>query len=158
MRYFVRSYVTSPTTIRAITDIPANTPRPIGKTDNFFPGSVKAAWEDELAAAAEAAEAAEEAEAAESAAEVAEVGADVVELSPEAALEAVLELLPELELEELPDELSVEFPVELADELVALDAPDVAVDEAEPDDEPEPAAAATVPVAIALLDTVDTPY
>jgi len=35
----VRSYVTSPTTIKAITEIPAKTPRPMGRTDNFFPGS-----------------------------------------------------------------------------------------------------------------------
>lgn len=62
LRYFVRSYVTRPTTIRAITETPANTPRPIGRTDNFFPGSVKAAWEDALAAAAEADEAAAAAE------------------------------------------------------------------------------------------------
>ena len=43
--------------MRAMTEMPANTPRPIGKTDSFFPGSVKAAWEEALAAAAEAAEA-----------------------------------------------------------------------------------------------------
>jgi len=55
LRYFVRSYVTRPTTIRAITETPANTPKPIGRTDSFFPGSVNAAaWEEEaLAAAAE---------------------------------------------------------------------------------------------------------
>jgi hypothetical protein len=33
--------VTSPTTTRAITEIPANTPRPIGRTESFFPGIVK---------------------------------------------------------------------------------------------------------------------
>jgi hypothetical protein len=53
-RYLVRSYVTNPTTIRAITEIPAKTPRPIGRTDNFFPGSwnapVDAADVPELAA------------------------------------------------------------------------------------------------------------
>lgn len=43
LRYFVRSYVTNPTTIRAMTEIPANTPRPMGKTESFFPGRVKAA-------------------------------------------------------------------------------------------------------------------
>lgn len=55
MRYFVRSYVTSPTTIRAITEIPANTPRPIGRTDRCFPGSVKEPsdeFDDEVASAA----------------------------------------------------------------------------------------------------------
>jgi len=52
--------------MRAITEMPANTPRPIGRTDNFFPGSVKAACEEALAAAAEASEA-------ESAADVAAV-------------------------------------------------------------------------------------
>lgn len=39
MRYLVRSYVTNPTTINAITEIPAKTPSPIGRTDNVFPGS-----------------------------------------------------------------------------------------------------------------------
>lgn len=43
LRYLVRSYVTKPTTMRAITDIPANTPRPIGNTDNLVPGNWKAA-------------------------------------------------------------------------------------------------------------------
>lgn len=43
MRYFVRSYVTKPTTINAITDIPAKIPRPIGSTEIFFPGIWKAA-------------------------------------------------------------------------------------------------------------------
>jgi hypothetical protein len=52
--------------MRAITEMPANTPRPIGRTDSFFPGSVKAACEEALAAAAEASEA-------ESAADVAAV-------------------------------------------------------------------------------------
>jgi len=36
-RYFVRSYVTNPTIISAITDMPANTPSPIGSTESFFP-------------------------------------------------------------------------------------------------------------------------
>jgi len=31
--------VTNPTTIKAMTEIPAKTPRPIGRTDNFFPGN-----------------------------------------------------------------------------------------------------------------------
>jgi len=60
LRYFVRSYVTKPTTINAITDIPAKIPRPIGSTDIFFPGIWKAGWavEDEEAviSAAEAAD------------------------------------------------------------------------------------------------------
>jgi len=49
----VRSYVTRPTTMRAITEIPANTPRPMGRTESFFPGIVNPAWEEALAAAAE---------------------------------------------------------------------------------------------------------
>ena len=51
LRYFVRSYVTKPTTINAITDMPANIPRPIGSTEIFFPGIWKAAaaLEDEVA-------------------------------------------------------------------------------------------------------------
>jgi len=65
LRYFVRSYVTRPTTMRAITETPANTPRPMGRTDSLFPGSVNAAaWEEALAAAAEAVEAVDDAEAA----------------------------------------------------------------------------------------------
>jgi hypothetical protein len=35
--------VTKPTTIRAITEIPAKIPRPIGRTEIFFPGIWKAA-------------------------------------------------------------------------------------------------------------------
>jgi hypothetical protein len=35
--------VTKPTTIRAITEIPAKIPRPIGSTEIFFPGIWKAA-------------------------------------------------------------------------------------------------------------------
>jgi len=53
-RYFVRSYVTRPTTTNAITEIPAKTPKPIGRTEMVFPGSenwVVGVWED---AAAEA--------------------------------------------------------------------------------------------------------
>jgi len=50
----VRSYVTNPTTIKAITDIPAKTPRPIGRTDNFFPGTWKAAAESDGCSAAAA--------------------------------------------------------------------------------------------------------
>lgn len=53
LRYFVRSYVTKPTTMRAITDIPANTPRPIGNTDNFVPGIWKAAALEVVESAAE---------------------------------------------------------------------------------------------------------
>jgi len=55
--------------MRAITETPANTPRPMGRTDSFFPGSVKAAWEEALAAAAEADEAAAEDDALSAAAE-----------------------------------------------------------------------------------------
>lgn len=43
LRYFVRSYVTKPTTINAMTDMPAKIPRPIGSTEIFFPGIWKAA-------------------------------------------------------------------------------------------------------------------
>jgi len=55
LRYLVRSYVTNPTTIRAMTEIPANTPRPMGRTESFFPGRVKApaADADACSAAAE---------------------------------------------------------------------------------------------------------
>lgn len=62
LRYLVRSYVTNPTTIRAITEIPAKTPRPIGRTESFFPGSVNAAVEVEAcsAAASDATDAADE--------------------------------------------------------------------------------------------------
>ena len=42
LRYLVRSYVTNPTTIKAITEIPAKTPRPMGRTDSFFPGNSNA--------------------------------------------------------------------------------------------------------------------
>jgi len=66
--------------MRAITEIPANTPRPIGRTDNFLPGSVKAAWDEAAAAEEEDAAAAEE-EDAESAA-------------AEPVIEALLEELP----------------------------------------------------------------
>jgi len=66
--------------MRAITEIPANTPRPIGRTDNFFPGRVNAPSEEALAAAAEADDAAAEDAAAESAADVPTVGREVLEL------------------------------------------------------------------------------
>jgi len=52
LRYLVRSYVTSPTTIRAITEIPAKTPRPMGRTESFFPGSVNVAVDEACSAAA----------------------------------------------------------------------------------------------------------
>jgi hypothetical protein len=44
--------VTNPTTINAITDIPAKMPRPIGSTEIFFPGIWKAdaALDDAVAA------------------------------------------------------------------------------------------------------------
>lgn len=42
LRYLVRSYVTKPTTTRAITEIPANTPSPIGKTSTCCPGTLAA--------------------------------------------------------------------------------------------------------------------
>lgn len=55
LRYFVRSYVTRATTINAMTEIPANTPNPIGNTCSFFPGRVKGvadALAEEFSAAA----------------------------------------------------------------------------------------------------------
>jgi hypothetical protein len=95
--------VTRPTTIRAITEMPANTPRPIGRTDSFFPGSVKAAWEEEeLAAAAETEDAAAEDDD-ESAADVAGVAADV-----------------DVPLEEFPEALDVALPEEDAEEGAAV--------------------------------------
>lgn len=54
LRYFVRSYVTRPTTMSAITEIPAKTPSPIGSTESFVPGRVNAADDDAAAAAAAA--------------------------------------------------------------------------------------------------------
>lgn len=49
----VLSYVTKPTTIKAITEIPANTARPMGKTESCFPGIWNAgAGELELAVSA----------------------------------------------------------------------------------------------------------
>jgi len=45
-RYLVRSYVTRPTTMSAITVIPAKTPKPIGKTCSDRPGIWKAAADD----------------------------------------------------------------------------------------------------------------
>ena len=41
LRCFVRSYVTIPTTNKAMTETPANTPKPIGSTSSFFPGGSK---------------------------------------------------------------------------------------------------------------------
>jgi len=84
--------------MRAITDIPANTPRPIGRTDSFFPGSVKAAWEEALAAAAEAEDAAAEDDA-ESAAGVVVVDPEVEELL-EVLVEALDVVLAEEDVEE----------------------------------------------------------
>lgn len=80
--YFVLSYVTSPTTISAITEIPANTPKPMGRTESFFPGIVKfAAVEAELSAALLV----EEAEEAFAAAAEGVVVADAEEVEEEAA-------------------------------------------------------------------------
>jgi len=56
LRYLVRSYVTSPTTIKAMTEIPANTPKPIGKTCSVCPGTAKAAEAEAEAAWLSAAE------------------------------------------------------------------------------------------------------
>lgn len=46
--------MTKPTTIRAITDIPAKTPRPIGRTESFFPGSWNASVDCDACSAAAA--------------------------------------------------------------------------------------------------------
>jgi len=43
LRYFVLSYVTSATTTNAMTEMPANTPSPIGSTCSFLPGRTNAA-------------------------------------------------------------------------------------------------------------------
>lgn len=51
-RYFVLSYVTKPTTISAMTEIPANTPKPIGSTEIFLPGITKGAADAEGAESA----------------------------------------------------------------------------------------------------------
>lgn len=50
----MRSYVTNPTTIKAMTEIPAKTPRPIGRTDSFLPGSWKGSGLSEACSAAAA--------------------------------------------------------------------------------------------------------
>lgn len=79
LRYLVLSYVTKPTTMSAMTEIPANTPRPMGSTDMFLPGRVKAdvCVSDDSAAAADPAAAAD-AEAAVSDSAAAVVAAKVV--------------------------------------------------------------------------------
>ena len=53
LRYLVRSYVTRPTTMSAMTEIPANTPRPMGRTESWVPGSwnLAAALDDAESAA-----------------------------------------------------------------------------------------------------------
>lgn len=58
-----------------MTEIPANTPRPMGRTDNFFPGSWKGSGLSEACSAAAAD--AEEAAAAEAEASVVVAGAVV---------------------------------------------------------------------------------
>lgn len=45
--------MTNPTTINAITEIPAKTPNPIGRTESFFPGSWNAAVDEGVESAAE---------------------------------------------------------------------------------------------------------
>jgi len=52
LRYLVLSYVTRPTTINAMTETPANTPRPTGNTESFVPGRVKFVVLGEFSAAA----------------------------------------------------------------------------------------------------------
>jgi len=51
-RYLVRSQVTRPTTINAITVTPAKIPSPIGSTCSFFPGNVNGVAEAEASSAA----------------------------------------------------------------------------------------------------------
>lgn len=46
LRYLVLSYMTKTTTMSAMTEIPAKTPRPIGRTDSVLPGIAKAAAAD----------------------------------------------------------------------------------------------------------------
>lgn len=53
LRYFVRSYVTNPTTIKAITDMPAKTPRPMGRTESVLPGNWNAADAEAVESGAE---------------------------------------------------------------------------------------------------------
>lgn len=119
--------MTNPTTISAITDIPAKTPKPIGRTESFLPGRVNAACEVELAAAALAEEAAAAEDEAESAAEVAEAADEDAPEDALAELVALLELAPD-------------------------DAEDVAEAEVDPVADAEPES-----VGVALVLTVDKP-
>lgn len=77
-----------------MTEIPANTPRPIGRTDSFFPGTAKVFAEGVAAALEEA----------ESAAEDAPVEED-------AAAAEVAEPFEEEPVELLPDDVAVADPV-----------------------------------------------
>lgn len=132
--------------MRAITDIPAKTPRPIGRTDSFFPGSVKAAWEVTAPAAVAPAEAPEDAADAEVAADKADV--DVAADFPVLAAEAAEPLAEELPWA-VEDAMALAEPVavaEPADATGTLDkpftmGPDPAVAEA-------PAAEAVVDAAL----------
>jgi len=99
--------------MRAITEIPANTPRPIGRTDSFFPGSVKAACDEALAAAAEA----EEAAAAE---EEAAAEEDAESAADDAVLDGLLVELPEaLDVALLEEEVEEEVGEEVGDGVAA---------------------------------------
>jgi len=114
--------VTKPTTIKAITEIPANTPRPIGKTCSFLPGKTNGAAE-ELAAFSAAAVAVVESEevgdGSDPSAEIATAPVDVTEVLSaaelavtagevlaegvaEAAAERVTEVVPTTETPGLP--------------------------------------------------------
>jgi len=98
LRYFVRSYVTRPTTIRAITEIPAKTPRPIGRTESFFPGTAKLPPDGVCSAAAAVPDPEDEAAAGDVAGEAEEVvaGEDVaVELVVEAPVGVAAEVTVE---------------------------------------------------------------
>ena len=76
--------------MRAITDIPANTPRPMGSTCNFFPGMANAAVVvDEFSAAAVPDDEIVEEAASDAAVPVAVVVAEVTVAPVSAALEAL---------------------------------------------------------------------
>jgi len=94
LRYLVRSYVTKPTTMRAITEMPAKTPKPMGSTEIDFPGTENAALGDSVCCATFA-----DTEEALSAA--AEAATDEAPLVPESAV--VDDELVEVELEDVVD-------------------------------------------------------
>jgi len=111
--------------MRAITEIPANTPRPIGRTDSFLPGSAKTACDEALAAAAEAEEAA-------AATEEAAAEEDAESAADDAVLDGLLAELPEaldVALVELPIVLDVALVEEGVGDGVAADTVDTPLTE-----------------------------